>query len=359
MALSFLLNACERAVVDPVLFVYETATRHGGQVSGMNIRVFDMDGLLLDLSFGYANEAERLAVDADTVFKWGSITKQLVWISVLQLYEKGELDINADMRTYIPYDMLVNLKYPTSVYHLMTHSAGFLESDFPGFLELPVLFPAHIIHADMPYTVIEYFLKTIEMPQRFEPGEFSGEYSHYGVILASYIVEQVSGMPFYEYVHEHIFSRLDMAHSSILSDLSDNIWVAEQLKNQVCYLSADRRFAVACFPIAPPVYMIGGAISTAADFQKFALSLLPDDNGSSPLFESDETLFKLYAAFEYEYAAFTDHGSGIFALSGQMCHTATILLDINRNLGVIVMTNQENEGVFNRVSFLRDLLKHL
>jgi len=353
-ALILLLAACTPPPQSPSHFITESATRHGGQVSGMAIRVFTHDQILFEDFFGYANEADGLIVQPNTVFKWGSITKSLTWIAILQLMEEGALDIHVDIRTYISDDFLPELKYPTTVYHLMTHSSGFIESDFFWYRELaPILEPPQ----DM--TLIAYALRSMDMRQRLEPGGASGEYSHYNVVLASYIVEQVSGMAFYEYVQKYIFGRLGMEYAALLNDFSDNVWLVSQLDRQVCYLAADRRFEAECFGVHRVVrqqfYMIGGAASVVSDFHRFAIALMPFNNEHS-LFEEYETLLKLHSLFEYEIAAYTDTESGIFALNGQMCHTATVLIDTQRNMGVVVMTNQEGEGFFNRVSFLREVV---
>ena len=349
---AILLASCAPVPQSPGGFIDQAATRHGGQVSGMGIKVFTSEEVLFANFYGYANEAEGLIVCSDTVFKWGSITKSLTWIAILQLMEQGEIDIHADIRTYIAAEFLPELKYPTTIDHLMTHSSGFVESDifvyYHGFISR--LDPRDI---NQSYTIIGYILRHMDMPQRLMPGESRGEYAHYNAVLASYIVERVSGISFYEYVHEHIFNRLGMNHTAILHDSSDNVWVMNQLSKQACYMSADRRVEVECFRLGA-AYMIGGAASCLADFHKFARALMPNA-GDHTLFDNYETLLKLHKLFEYEYAAFTDPENGIIALNGQMCHTSTMLLDTHRGINVIVMTNQENEGYFNRVSFLRDV----
>ena len=353
--LTLLLTACTPPPQSPTDFITQSATRHGGQVSGMAIRVFTHDELLFENFYGYANEADGLTVQSDTVFKWGSITKSLTWIAILQLMEEGALDIHADIRTYISTDFLPELKYPTTVYHLMTHSSGFIERDFFWYREL-----APILEPPQGMTLIAYALRSMDMRQRLEPGGASGEYSHYNVVLASYIVEQVSGIAFYEYVHEYIFGRLGMEYAALLNDFAENAWIVSQLDRQVCYLAADRLFEAECFGMHRVVrqqfYMIGGAVSVVSDFHRFAMALMPFDNGYS-LFENDETLLKLHRLFGYEIAAYTDDESGVFALNGQMCHTSTVLIDIQRGMGVVVMTNQEGEGFFNRVSFLREVVE--
>ena len=357
LSFALFLTACTPSSQSPCQFIDRAATRFGGQVSGMSIKVFTNSEILFENSYGYANDAENLLIDDETVFKWGSITKSLVWVSILQLYEQGALDLNTDIRAFIPHDILPGLKYPTTVYHLMTHSSGWMEQDLivMVFEDADAFYSFTAIDA-IPADSIGHFLRNTEMPQRFQPGNYRGEYSHFGVIVASYIVEQVSGMPFYEYVHNYIFARLEMAHTAILVDMSDNAWVLERMAIQNCYVTADRSIEALCRAMSSAnVYVIAGVASTAADFHRFALALLPDGGGSA-LFERQETLEKLHSIFDYEISGYTDSVNGIIALNGQMCHTATMLIDTQRNIGVIVMTNQEAEGFFNRVIWLREVV---
>ncbi len=62
------------------------------------------------------------------MFEWGSATKLLVWVSVMQLWEQGLLELEQDVRKYLPEDFLQNLSYddPITMLHLMTPSPRFI-----------------------------------------------------------------------------------------------------------------------------------------------------------------------------------------------------------------------------------------
>ncbi len=57
------------------------------------------------------------------------MTKLITWVSVMQVWEQGLLDLNADIRTYLPDTLLSDLKYdePITMIHLMNHTPGFEE----------------------------------------------------------------------------------------------------------------------------------------------------------------------------------------------------------------------------------------
>lgn len=80
----------------------------------------------INISYGYTHIDKQLKVTSNTVFELGSVTKLLVWTSVMQLVEQGTLDLNENIRTYLPDGFLTNIQYdsPITMLHLMHHNAG-------------------------------------------------------------------------------------------------------------------------------------------------------------------------------------------------------------------------------------------
>ena len=96
----------------------------------VSITVFDDKQDICTIAYGYANKADNIAANKDTVYEWGSVSKLLVWTSAMQLYEQGKLDLNEDIRTYLPKGFLKNLSYdePITMIDLMNHAGGFQET---------------------------------------------------------------------------------------------------------------------------------------------------------------------------------------------------------------------------------------
>lgn len=107
--------------------------------------------------------------------------------------------------------------------HLMNHSASFQEDYTDLFVK----------DVDA-YSNLEEAILEHQPEQIFEPGTMVA-YSNWSTVLAAYVVEQVSGMDYVEYVHANIFEPLGMEHSAIAMDLSDNEWVAEKRKELMSY----------------------------------------------------------------------------------------------------------------------------
>lgn len=317
---------------------------HEDTTVGMAVAVFNRDEMLYRSYYGYADKNVGLAVNEETVFEWGSVTKLLVWVSVMQLWEQGKLDLDADVREYLPDGFLGNLQFdtPVTMLHLMNHNAGF-EDSIVGMLTPE---EENIIG-------LETYLSTIQPQQVFAPGEVTA-YSNWGVTLAGYIVERISGVPFYAYVQDNIFDPLGMEHSALNVDLTDNVWVKEQRGMLECYTGSGALIPDCMHYFN--VYPAGMCTSTLEDLTAFAMALLDRE---SPLFADPAT----YDTFMEPTAYFGDtdiplNHHGLWAQEFFSVHvighggntigcSSNLHLDLENGIGMVVMTNQSNEQIYN------------
>ncbi|MCM1261303.1 MAG: beta-lactamase family protein [Butyrivibrio sp.] len=316
---------------------------HEDTTAGMEVSVFSGYETVYTNYFGYADKEAGLKVDKDTVMEWGSTSKLLTWVSVMQLWEQGKIDLDADIKEYLPEEFLTNLNYdtPVTMTNLMNHNAGYQEVYADLFLkEHDALLP------------LEDALKAHMPEQIYEPGTVTA-YSNWGVALAAYIVERISGIEFDDYVHQNIFEPLGMEDSALSADLSDNSLVARKRSELQCY-TIDGDLIPDCFYYIS-LYPAGMCTSTLEDFEKFGKALL-DEN--SPLFEKSETWQTLFTPTAYlgdSGVPSNCHGFWMPAYGVQTVGhggntagcSSYLLLDLQDNIGVVVMTNQANEEVYN------------
>ncbi|MCL1847114.1 MAG: beta-lactamase family protein, partial [Coriobacteriia bacterium] len=296
-----------------------------------------------------------LSKDSDYVFDWGSCTKVITWVSVMQLVEQGRIDLDADIRTYLPEGFLTRLKYdePITMLNLMNHNAGFQEMNGELFAEDSASIPP-----------LGEVLKDNQPPQIRKPGEVVS-YSNYGVALAGYVVECVSGQDYGDYVISHIFNPLGMERTAIKPDHSDNQWVEDQWVKEKCYwipwkgewveLGSD---ASTPNPLVYGIYgPAGSACGTIEDFSRFVKALIPDENNKCPLFEKDSTFAQMYQPTLY-YADGTPRnahgmwaeqlGNGLFGHGGNSAgFSSHFLIDPVAKKALVVMTNAVSEVTFN------------
>jgi len=195
--------------IDGILAV-ELEANH---IAGATISVVKDGQLFFAKGYGYANFKSKTPVLADlTMFRPGSVSKLFTWTAVMQLYEQGKLNLDADVNTYLKeFQIPATFPQPITLNHLLSHTPGFEERG-TGMMarEGKDLMPlGKWLAANMPARVRP-------------PGELTS-YSNYGTSLAGYIVEVVSGMPFEQYIEENIFKPLGMGGSTFRQPLPETL----------------------------------------------------------------------------------------------------------------------------------------
>lgn len=214
--------------------------------------------VLAERGFGLADVSAGLSCEADrTVFRIASLSKLFVWTAVMQLVERGQLDLDRDINTWLDFSIRPAFDAPVTLRSLMTHTAGFEEA-FRDF-----------IYADARQLGSQQrFFHTVQPARIFPPGERVA-YSNYGAALAAYIVERVAGEPFEDYVARHIFEPLRMRDSTFRQPPP-----AELLGRRA------QSYSTSADPPEAPLYTqpigAGAAVSTGADMARFMLAHLQD-----------------------------------------------------------------------------------
>ncbi|RSI50956.1 beta-lactamase family protein [Streptococcus sanguinis] len=317
--------------------IQDYVKEHEKTTAGMVTAVFDKDGTIYQGNFGYMDKEKGIKADDDSVFEWGSVTKLTVWLSVMQLWEQGKINLEEDIRTYLPEGFLKNLRYdkPITMLDLMNHQAGFDEVSM-------------YLQDDKS---IEEILEEQQPIQSFEPGTVTA-YSNYGTGLAALIVERISGQRFVDYAHEHIFQPLGMDKTAILPDLSDNSYVQKKRQEAKGYDIQGKVLRKDSFIVG--LYPIGAATGTLKDLEKFAQALL----ARKTLFERPETWSTLYspsltypgtdtARNAHGFWA-NEYGTTVLGHGGNtLGFSSRIMLDLEHGIGYVVMTNQGTEQNYN------------
>ncbi|WP_067176298.1 serine hydrolase domain-containing protein [Microtetraspora niveoalba] len=255
-----LMTAPARAVGPPapqelgaLVDEHVTTTMAEEKIPGVAVTVVAGGERVVHKGYGWADAERRVPVDPErTRFLIGSETKLFTAQAALQLVRAGKLDLDADVNTYLK-SFQVDDAYPgrpVTLRHLLTHTAGFDEGYVVGsasdILPLGEALAAH-------------------QPARVRPPGTGVSYSNYGVALAGYLVQTVSGTPFEEYVKRRVFEPLGM---------NDSVIACGGLRGTKAYLVDGTPTPVDCADFAASG---AGPASTAADMAVYLQAQLSRD----------------------------------------------------------------------------------
>lgn len=184
--------------VDPLVAEMEAFLQaHADHRQFMGSVMVVRDGeTLLNLGYGMADLAQEFPNIPQTRFRIGSLTKQFTAAAILQLQERGMLDVQAPVQTYLP-------DYPNdtiTLHHLLTHTAG-----LPNLTSTPEYFE----WMQRPATLEELIARFRDLPLEFEPGS-QHRYSNSGYILLTQVIETVSGQSYGDYIQDNLLTPLGL-----------------------------------------------------------------------------------------------------------------------------------------------------
>lgn len=168
---------------------------------GMAVLLARGDEVLYRGACGQANLELGVPLMPDHVFRIGSVTKQFAAAAVLKLAEEGKLDLSDPLSRFVP-------DYPNgdavTVRMLLDHTSGIKSyTDVPGLMDGPIRDDLNTA------ALIERFK---DQPAEFEPGT-GWKYNNSGYVLVGAVIEQVTGMPWHQYLQEALFSPLKLDHT--------------------------------------------------------------------------------------------------------------------------------------------------
>jgi CubicO group peptidase (beta-lactamase class C family) len=161
--------------------------------------------IFLAKGYGYADlDSQRAVVPDETLFLPGSIGKLFTALAVMQLVERGKINLDDDVNDYLD-DFQIPSTYPqpVTVGDLLTHTAGFDER----FIGEAVGTPEGLLPLG------QYLAQN--MPHRTMPAGDNISYCNHCYALAGYLVEEVTGATWEQYVDENILQPLQMSRSTV------------------------------------------------------------------------------------------------------------------------------------------------
>lgn len=188
-------------------------------IKGASIAVIENYKMVWAKGYGMADVKSNKPVTPQTLFQAGSVSKSVNAVGVLKLVQDEKLDLNQDINQYLqtwkfPYDSLSNGKKIT-VANLLSHSAGLTVHGFPGYANDDTI-PSII-------QVLDGVPPANTKPVRsaFEPG-VRFKYSGGGTTISQLMVQDITNMPYDEYMRQNVLQPLGMTMSSYTQPPGDD-----------------------------------------------------------------------------------------------------------------------------------------
>ncbi len=245
----------------------------GDILPGIVYGLANRDGVICEGAAGYRNIETHDPMLVDTIIEIASMTKPVTSVAVLQLYEKGQIQLDAPASDYLPelaelqvldgYDNAGEpiLRKPASlptVSQLLTHTSGFVYEIWNKSVALGVA------SGKLP-SMLGSDGDRLKAPLAFDPGS-RWEYG-IGIDWAGLLVEKLSGQALDDYFEAHIFSVLDMADTFFS--------VPEQKSPRRASIHRRGEDGLVSAPSFPPSVGGGGGLqSTVSDYIKFMRCIL-------------------------------------------------------------------------------------
>lgn len=149
---------------------------------------------------GLADLETKRAITPGTVFRLGSITKQLSAAALLQLVDEGKVSLDDPVSKYVP-----SLPQPgasATVRQILNHTSGVQSyTGIPGWMVEA--------NTNRPYTTEQMINLFKDLPAPNQPGE-EWTYNNSGYVLVGAVIEAVTGKPWHRAVEERLSDRLKL-----------------------------------------------------------------------------------------------------------------------------------------------------
>src|SRR5882762_5792863 len=179
----------------------------GKEIPAISIAIVDDQQTVWAEGFGFADPKDKKPATAETVYRIGSVSKLFTDIAIMQMVERGELDLDAPITNYLP-DFHPKNPFGTAITlrQLMSHRSGLLR-------EPPVGNYFETSEPSLAATVRS--LNDTELV--FAPNTHT-KYSNAAIAVVGYLLEARSHQPFATYLKSSVLDRMALVHSSFEPD---------------------------------------------------------------------------------------------------------------------------------------------
>ena len=282
--------------------------------------------------FGMADLEDYAPAASSTLFRLGSISKPITAVAILQLTERGKLDLDAPIQKYCP--AFPKKDWPITARELLGHLGGIRHYNPDG-------------KGDVSDDSARHFASMEESLQIFandplvaRPGT-KFNYSTYGYTLLGCVLEGAASEKYVDYVKENIFRPAGMEQTQ-----ADNFFAV--IPHRTRFYHKDKAGVVQNAGVLDSSYKIpgGGLISSADDMAHFEAAILADKllqhATRDQMWTSQKTADGKLTGYGLGWGVVERFGVHILAHTGGQQGTSTAFAVVpDRRAGVVVLANMD------------------
>ena len=313
------------------------------RIPGLSVAVVTDRQLRWSNGYGLSDVENNVAAKAATVYRLGSISKPITATAVMQLFERGKLDLDAPVQKYCP--AFPEKQWPVTTREVLAHLSGIRH-----------------YKSDEEFNSTRHFASTVEALEMFkndpllhEPG-VKYTYSTFGYTLLGCVVEGASGQTFADFVRENVFKPAGMDRMRVDS-------VADIIPNRAQGYRITEKGELTNSPLADNSYKVpgGGFVSTAEDLAKFAIAVqtgkLLKRETTELMFTSQKTRDGKETKYGLGWGVNMRDGKRIIGHSGAQQRVSTFLhMQPDQGLAVVIMADLEGARLADLALQIGDVL---
>jgi CubicO group peptidase (beta-lactamase class C family) len=286
--------------------------------------------------FGMADLENSSPATSSTLFRLGSISKPLTATAIMQLWERGKLDLDAPVQKYCP--AFPQKEWPITSRELLGHLGGIRHYNPDGKGDIPEDSARHFANMEESLQVFA------NDPLVAQPGT-KFHYSTYGYTLLGCVLEGAASQKYVDYMRENVFNPAGMEQTQ-----ADDYFTVIQHRSR--WYHKDKAGVVLNAGVLDSSYKIpgGGLISSADDMARYEAAILADKvlkrTSRDLMWTSLKTADGKATGYGFGWGLMEKFGVHIMAHTGGQQGTSTSFAIVpERRAGVVVLTNMDGVDV--------------
>jgi len=323
------LSPAKRAQIEKAVSAFMTAN----SVPGISVAVVQNGQPIWSAGFGMSDLEDSAPATSSTLYRLGSISKSITAVAMLQLYERGKLDLDAPVQKYCP--AFPQKDSPITSRQLLAHLSGIRHYNQDGKGDVPDDSARH-------FSSMEESLQLfVNDPLLSKPGA-QFHYSTYGYTLLGCVLEGAASQKYVDFVRENVFRPAAMDHTQ-----ADDFFAI--VPHRTRWYHKDKSGAVHNAGVLDSSYKIpgGGLISSADDMANFEAAILAGrllkPSTQELMLTAQRTADGKLTSYALGWGVTDKFGLHVIGHDGGQQGTSTAMIVApQKSAGVVVLANMDN-----------------